>query len=126
MKRIITLLVLFFAFSINASAQDKSVEPEMSAKKDLELLTTVITVENDMHMPFYNLFLKKHKALAEPGITQAKREEISNIIDAKLKASLTNDQVASLEKNQEAYYQLIAKTPATEAVKTEKTTNKKK
>lgn len=126
MKRIITLLALFFAFAITASAQDKSAEFEMNAKKDLELLMSVIPVENNMQMPFFNLFLKKHKDLADPNMTDAGRNEISAIIDAKLKASITNDQAVTLEKNKDIYYQLIAKTPSTEAVETAKTVKKKK
>ncbi|WP_035677012.1 hypothetical protein [Flavobacterium limnosediminis] len=117
MKKIITLFVLFFAFSINASAQDKSIEFEISAKKDLELLISVVPVDNNMQMAFYELFKKKHTDLAAPEMTQAKRIEISSIIDAKLRASLTNDQTISLEKNPAVYAQLIAKVPSTEKAK---------
>lgn len=112
MKKIITFFVLFLAFSINASAQDKSVSYEISAKKDLEQLMTVIKPDNNMQVALYNLFIKKYQELDTPAITTAKRLEITSIIDAKLRASLTDDQMITLEKHKDLYAHLIAKVPA--------------
>ncbi|ESU23447.1 hypothetical protein FEDK69T_16130 [Flavobacterium enshiense DK69] len=121
MKKIITLFVLFFAFSINASAQDKSIEFKKSAKKDLELLLSVIPIEGNMQNAIYNLFVKKHKDLNAPDMTPAKRSQITHTVDAKMKASLTNDQITALEKNKEIYAQLIgSETAATTTVKEKK------
>lgn len=124
MKKIIALFVLFFAFSINASAQDKSIEFERNAKKDLELMLNVIKVNDAMVDPFYKLFIRKYQELDNPNMTPVRRSEITSMIDAKLRASLTNDQIITLEKNKDVYAQLIASTPAAQPAAT--TTVKKK
>ncbi|ESU19532.1 hypothetical protein FCR2A7T_16870 [Flavobacterium cauense R2A-7] len=107
MKKIIALLALFFAFSVNVSAQDNSVQIEKNAKSDLEKLMTVITVENDMQMTFFNLFKKKHEGMLDSNATEASRREISRVIEAKLRATLTPQQTASLEKNKTVLAQLV-------------------
>ncbi len=107
MKKIIALLALFFAFSVNATAQDNSFQIEKNAKNDLEKLMTVITVENDMQMTFFNLFKKKHEGMSDANATEASRREISAVIEAKLRATLTPQQMASLEKNKAAFTQLV-------------------
>ncbi|HSD14850.1 MAG TPA: hypothetical protein VLB74_09405 [Flavobacterium sp.] len=120
MKKLITLFVLFLAFSINASAQDKPVGPEVRAKKDLEQLMQVVQPDNNMQVALFNLFIKKYQELDAPNMTPARRLEITSMMDAKLRASLTNDQIIALEKSNDLYSHLIAKVPA------ETTTAKKK
>ena len=115
MKKIIALLVLFFAFSMNATAQD-SVEIEKNAKKDLEALLSVVKVDANMEMPFFNLFRKKHEGLSAPNTTEATKKEISSVIEAKLRASLDAAQITALEKNQAVLAQLIS-APKTESKK---------
>nr|WP_294934423.1 hypothetical protein [uncultured Flavobacterium sp.] len=107
MKKIITLLVLFFAFSINANAQDTA-QIEKNAKKDLEALASVIKIDNNMEMPFYNLFKKKHEGLSTPNISEATKKEIASVIEAKLRASLDAKQTEALEKNKAVFAQLIS------------------
>lgn len=114
MKKIITLFVLFFAFSINASAQSTAADIDRNAKKDLEALMSVVKVDNNMQMPFFNLFKKKHEDLAAQSISVAKKNEISSIIEAKLRASLSADQTIELEKHSSVFAQLISGTPSTE------------
>jgi len=117
MKKIITLFVLFFAFSINASAQDsqdKSVPVEVKAKKDLESLMSIVTLDNTMQTAIFNLFIHKHRELESSDMTNSKRIQISSVIDAKLRASLTNDQMITLEKHKDIYAQVISQVPSTE------------
>jgi len=114
MKKIIALFVLFFAFSINANAQDNSVAIERSAKKDLEALMGIIKVDDNMQMPFLNLFKKKHEGISAPNTTEAAKREISTVIEAKLRASLNGEQTETLEKNPAVFAQLISGTPSTE------------
>lgn len=114
MKKIIALFVLVFAFSLNANAQDNSVAIERSAKKDLEALMGIIKVDDNMQMPFLNLFKKKHEGLAAPDATDASKREISSVIEAKLRASLNGEQTLILEKNTAVFAQLISGTPSTE------------
>lgn len=107
MKKIIALLALFFAFSVNATAQENAVQIEKNAKSDLEKLMTVVTVPDNMQMTFFNLFKKKHEGMSDANATEASRREISAVIEAKLRATLTPQQTASLEKNKTVLAQLV-------------------
>jgi len=117
MKKIIALLTLFFAFSLNAAAQDNRAQIETNAKKDLEALMSVIKVDDNMQKPFFSLFMKKHEGMSAPNTTEAKKREISAVIEAKLRASLNADQTASLEKNKVVFNQLIGAPVAAETQK---------
>lgn len=114
MKKIIALLTLFFAFSLNAAAQDNASQIEKNAKKDLEMLMSVIKVDDNMQMPFFNLFKKKHEEMSAPNTSEATKRQISSVIEAKFRASLTADQTISLEKNIAIFNQLIG-APVAEA-----------
>ncbi|WP_264554516.1 hypothetical protein [Flavobacterium sp. N1946] len=61
---------------------------------------------------------KKHRDLSSPDISTAKRSKISHIIDTRLKAALTKDQIATLEKNKDIYAQLVGSAPAAQSTAT--------
>jgi hypothetical protein len=67
-----------------------------------------------MHMAFYNLFIKKHKEMDKPTLTENEKNNISSSIEAKLRASLNAEQMITLEKNKAVFAQLISGTPSTE------------
>jgi len=107
MKKIIALLALFLAFSINASAQDNASQVEKNAKKDVEALMQVIKIEDNMQMAFFKLFKKKHEGFMAPNITEATKREIRAAIESKLRATLNNEQTITLEKNKAVFSQLV-------------------
>lgn len=112
MKKIITILTLTLAFSLNANAQDKKVvskeevtkkelSPEVAAKNDAYELIRFLGLEENKLGIYTNLFTKKYKVLAEEGLTPERKEELTRVIDAKLRASLTPEQMEKLDKNSE-------------------------
>lgn len=114
MKKIIALLVLFFAFSINATAQDKTAQIEQNAKKDIEALVDVVKVDVETETALYRLFKKKHEGMLAENTTTATKSQISTVIEAKLRATLTADQMIALEGKKAVFAQLISGTPSTE------------
>jgi len=101
MKRLLSIFVLFFAFTLSASAQTEKKEivqtPEQKAKKDTFELSKTIDVDGDMQAALYQLFLKKHSELEGSKLSEDGKKELSNIIDMKLKATLADEQIKKLQ-----------------------------
>ncbi len=105
MKKIIAIFVLFFAFSLSANAQtEKKIEkkqesPEAAAKQNLhELSKTIdISANPDLFTNLNQLFITKHKMLSKENITENEKQEVYKIIDAKLRATLSDDQIKEIE-----------------------------
>jgi uncharacterized protein (DUF305 family) len=98
MKKVISVVVLFFAFTLGATAQDLKVNADEAAKKDVAVLLSKITVSENLKKDFYTLMVMKHEALAKPKLTAAEKENISKIFENKLMAALTEDQRKELAK----------------------------
>lgn len=111
MKKIIALFVFFFAFSINAAAQDNKAEIDRNAKKDLEALIGIVKLDSNTETAIYRLFVKKHEGMLSPNATDASKRDISSVIEAKLRATLTAEQTALLEKNRTVLTQLVSAAP---------------
>lgn len=104
MKKIISLFILLFAFSFSVNAQEgKKESVEMSAKKDLNALTSFMTFDKQYTDAFYGLFLHKHKMIAED---KNNGEQIAVEISKKIEASLSPEQFSKLSNNKELYYQI--------------------
>ncbi|MCG2610613.1 hypothetical protein LZZ90_03735 [Flavobacterium sp. SM15] len=115
MKKIIALFVLFFAFSINANAQENkdaktkaSIELEAKANADLKKLIEVTNIEPSTHRTYYSLFYKKHRDFSKPNITDAERKSIMEYMVGKLTAGLKPEQIEALKKNSETFRILIS------------------
>lgn len=114
MKKIIALLVLFFAFSVNATAQNNDVTAERNAKADVKAMMEIITLDSNMQDAFFKLFAKKHRDMTAAGVTEMQKKEISAIVEAKIRATLDGEQTIALEKNKVVFTQLISGMPSTE------------
>ena len=97
MKKALLIFVLFSAFSLSASAQaeKKIIQKELSieekAKQNVESLTAVMEITSPMSEALNQLFYRKYKLLSKANITVAEKQGISNEIDAKLRATLSNE-----------------------------------
>ena len=110
MKSIIKLVIMFFAFSINANAQTekKKFTPEDAAKSNVIELSKAIKIDAQMEQAFYSLFLGKHTQLmSAEKISEDDKKQISNIIDGKIRATLTNEQITKIELVPGLYQKLI-------------------
>ncbi len=110
MKNIFTLIIMFFAFSVSVNAQTdkREMSPQAKAKSDLHDLSQAInTGSDDMNMAVYALFLKKHETLQGKEISADQKREFSNIIDLKLKATFSDEQITKLKSVPGLYDKLI-------------------
>jgi hypothetical protein len=108
MKKLITVVTLLLAFSINATAQEKKavtkevteqLSPEIAAKKDAGELTEFLGLTETQNTDFARLFEMKHTTLQDKSLSQERKTEMSRIVDLKLRASLEEDQIKKLEEN---------------------------
>lgn len=105
MKKIVLLLSFLFAFSMNA--QDKKLKPADAAKADaLELKALVKLNETETH-DMTNLFQMKYDMLAIEDISQERKSIMKQTLEAKIRASLTPDQMVTLESKPELLKRLI-------------------
>lgn len=107
MKKILAVLILFFAFNSSTYAQEeKKEELVVLAEKDSKDVVTFLELDNPWEKDFFNLFYKKYKDLAKIS-SEKEKENISYIITKKLEASLTPDNFEKLKKNTALYERVI-------------------
>ena len=108
MKKIIAVLTLLVAFSINANAQDKNTpsSAEMGKKQAAEL-TEFLSLDNTQNEDFARLFEQKISILGDKNLSPERKVELSRVIEAKIRASLDQTQMERLEKNTVLFNKLI-------------------
>lgn len=108
MKKLIAVVTLMLAFSINANAQDKKVavkemtnqlSPEIASKKDAGELSEYLGLTETQNNDFARLFEMKHWTLQDKSLSEERKTEMRRIVDSKLRASLNDEQISKLEKN---------------------------
>jgi hypothetical protein len=108
MKKLIAALTLILAFSINANAQDKNTTSAYDlAKKQAAELTEYLGLDKVQEENFARLFEQKISVLDNKDLTQERKDEFSRVIEAKIRASLDQNQTEKLEKNKELFKKLI-------------------
>ncbi|WP_445455420.1 hypothetical protein [Flavobacterium sp. HNIBRBA15423] len=99
MKKILAILVLFFAFSLSSYAQEERKEDlVVLAKKDSKDVVTLLGLGEKEQIDFYNLFYHKYDEQSKTS-SEERRKVISNTIAKKLEASLTPENYDKLKKN---------------------------
>jgi hypothetical protein len=108
MKKLIAAFTLMLAFSINANAQDKNTPSAFDlGKKQAANLTEFIGLDKVQEENFARLFEQKISVLDNKDLTQERKDEFSRVIEAKIRASLDQNQIEKLEKNKELFEKLI-------------------
>ncbi len=97
---------MLFAFSAGMNAQEKSKFDE-AARHDVRLLKEVIDFDKNTEEALYYLFLKKHDGLSTPELSDERKDGIAKIIDAKLRATLSNEKIDMLMKKDNALYRQL-------------------
>lgn len=99
MKNLLGALVLFLAFTVNASAQEtfKKVDEKVEAKTNLAALSEVVPVQGTLSDDLFRLFEYKYRNLNE-NLSAERKVELAKIIELKLRATLSADQMQSIEK----------------------------
>ena len=101
MKKIFALLTMLLAFSISANAQDAKAKSAEYAKRDAQLAAETLGLKANQQEDFFRLFEQKHEILQNPDLSAERKSEMSRIVGLKIRASLTEEQLAKLEANPE-------------------------
>jgi hypothetical protein len=120
MKKIIALIVVMLGFGFTATAQQRkftvkspttgvqsAADPAVTqaAAKDLTALSKTVTLTDVEKQNFKGLFEYKHRELKK-ALTADQKKVLLGSIDAKLRASLTPEQMAKLDANKKLLTQL--------------------
>lgn len=98
MKKLLGALVLFLAFTLNASAQEtfKKVDEKVEAKANLAALTQVVQLDSKVSQDLFGLFEYKYRNLNE-NLSAERKVELAKIMELKLRATLTAEQMQLIE-----------------------------
>ena len=118
MKKIIAVVTLLLAFSVTSNAQSKLVpvangiekkelSPEVAAKNDALELQKFLELDDTQTQNMARLFEKKYTVLREPSLSDERKAELSRIIEAKLRATLSPEKMEKLEKNKDLMKRII-------------------
>jgi hypothetical protein len=111
MKKIVSIVVLFIAFSFNANAQEsKSVQvtedsKEMEIKSLINGLESIPDLSPQLKQDFATLISMREEAVSKVK-TKEEKSAIYQQIARKLIYSLTEEQKSALEKNTDLYKKL--------------------
>lgn len=111
MKKLIAVLTLMLAFTISANAQDRKMSPEESAKMDAYKMSEYLGLTSTQQEDFMRLFIMKHNSMQNPEMTDERKKEMSRIVDMKIRATLTTEQIQKLDSNPELSNMLTGAQP---------------
>jgi hypothetical protein len=107
MKKIFFVFAFFLAFSFSMSAQEKSAPTaQESAKKDAVELANLVHLDAQMTENFFRLFETKYQILEDKSLSAERKAELEKVMEAKIRATLTEKQMSILEANKELYTRL--------------------
>lgn len=101
MKKIIFIVTLLFAFTLNANAQESKSSAQDNAKKEAAMLARVVGLTDSQTEDFYRLFEMKYQTLEDKNLSAERKNEFLNIVMMKVQATLNGDQMKKLEANTE-------------------------
>ncbi|MCZ8169420.1 MAG: hypothetical protein ACK5RV_07270 [Flavobacterium sp.] len=104
-------LLLSFAFcmmaTLSMSAQDKELSLQSKAKNDMVALAQVVNLPENQQEDFFRLFEMKYEVLDNKNLSAERKLEMSRVIEAKIRGTLSPQQMAQLEANPELLNRLI-------------------
>lgn len=106
MKKLLFIFTLICVFSINANAQEKNVTSQDLAKKDAVELTQLLSLTDTDTENFFRLFEMKYTILEDKTLSDERKSILSTTIDAKIRGTLNEKQMAILEANPELFKRL--------------------
>lgn len=102
MKKFIAALTLMLAFTINAGAQEKKdLTSAEKGKKEAAALSEFLQLDATKTADFERLFEHKHRTLADKTLSAERKADVSRVIEMKISATLTDDQMAKLRTNKD-------------------------
>lgn len=110
MKKLIAVVTLFLAFAFGANAQDAKMatansansaktDVKADAKADVAKMTEALNLTADQQTNFVNLFVMKHQTMNNPAVSMEEKKKTAHVMDAKIRATLTGEQMQKLDEN---------------------------
>lgn len=97
MKKLLFIITLLFAFSFNASAQEKKIAtPVEKATTDATDLAKLVGLEDSLKEGFVKLFTMKYEMLQE-NLSDERKQALTRIMVDKIVTSLTPAQMEKLK-----------------------------
>lgn len=109
MKKFIAAITLMLAFTINANAQEKKeLTSAEKAKKEAVALSQFLGLNDTQTADFQRLFEQKHRTFEDKTLSQERKAEVSRIIEMKIAATISDDQMEKLRRNKELLKELTS------------------
>jgi hypothetical protein len=98
MKKIIAVVTLLLAFTINANAQEKKVTNNQAAKNDITALASKVKISEILQADLVTLMTMKHDVLSDNTLTKEQKENALKSFEHKLMSGLSPEQRTELAK----------------------------
>lgn len=110
MKKYIAAFAFFITavFGVNAQTQEATIQE--LAKKDMAELSQIVGLPETQKEDFFRLFEMKHEVTSNKNMSSERKAEMSRVIEAKIRGTLSAQQMAALEAKPEVLNRLIGKT----------------
>jgi len=106
MKKIFFIFALVCAFILSANAQEKRLTSQEAAKKDAVELAELVGLKDNQIEDFYRLFERKYIILEDRSLSVEGKAELEKVMDAKIRATLSEKQMSILESNKAMFERL--------------------
>lgn len=101
MKKIIFILSMVFAFTLNANAQEASKTARENARTEAVMVSETVGLNATQTEDFYRLFEMKYQTLEDTNVPYERKKEFLKVVLAKIEATLDGNQMKKLEANTE-------------------------
>lgn len=110
MKKYIAAFAFFITTAISMNAQNQEATYQTLAKKDMAELAQIVNLQDNQKEDFFRLFEMKHEVTSNKNMSQERKTVMSQVIEAKIRGTLSAQQMALLEAKPEVLNRLIGKT----------------
>ena len=106
MKKVIALVTLLLAFTINVNAQEKKISAQESAKNDVMALASKVQISETLQQDLITLMTMKHETMSDATLSKEKKESARQAYEYKLMSGLSPEQRIQLAKYPDLLKQL--------------------
>ncbi len=106
MKKVIALVTLLLAFTINVNAQEKKMSAQESAKNDITALASKVKLSETLQQDLITLMTMKHETMSDATLSKEKKENARQAYEHKLMSGLSPEQRNQLAKYPDLLKQL--------------------
>ncbi len=97
MKKFVAAFAMFLAFTAASIAQEQKMTNEEKAKIEAYQLSEKLGLTGKKQEEFMTLLMQKHQTIDSPKMSTERKTEMTRIVDERLRAILTPEQLRKLE-----------------------------